>query len=83
MITFKTESGSTYNILLEKGTMYVQKAAGPTNTRRATQEWRECLNTDLPVKGQRWFINWGTQNPDGTTQATITSVVTEIRREDA
>lgn len=83
MITFKTESGSVYEVLLEKGTMLVRKVSGPATTTRATAHWRECMNTDLPVVGRGWFINWGTLNPDGTTQATVTSVVTEVGRQDA
>lgn len=83
MITFKTESGSMYEIQLEKGTMYVRKSSGPATTTRATAKWRECVNSDLPVRGQRWFINWGTKNPNGSWQATITSKVMEIGRQDA
>jgi hypothetical protein len=83
MITFKTESGSRYEVLKAQGTLYVRKVSGPDTTQRATPDWRECLNSDLPVVGQRWFINWGTLNPNGSTQATVTSVVTEVGRQDA
>lgn len=83
MITFKTESGGVYEVLRDEGTLFVRKTSGDKTTARATPEWRECMNVDLPVVGHSWFINWGTENPDGTTQATVTSRVVEIGRQDA
>lgn len=80
MITVKTDSGSEYLLEWDAGCLHVTKTKGMPTARQTPGKM--LLNTDEPVVGERYLMHWG-WNDDGSANCTLTSTVTEVRREDA
>lgn len=74
--TYLTESGSLYEV--DRRTMRVRSTS--TNSERATEEWRPCLDVSrVEEAGERLVIFWRPEDyPAEKKPATITSRVVVI-----
>lgn len=79
MITFKTESGSVYEVKPTRGPKIRRVSGKNAPTERQTAGWRQyqALIPAIPTVGQTVLIHWK-YNEDGSMNCTMTSRVTEV-----